>query len=201
MRRLSMLLMVFAIMCAVTIAAEAQVNTLRGGTEIKVRTDQAINATAADAGKAYAATVSEDVRDDSGRVVIPSNSRARLVVVRSDDGKGALLDLDSVTVNGQRYSLMSSGAAGGSEGVGKNKRTAKYVGGGALAGAVIGGLAGGAKGAAIGALIGGAGGAGAQTLNKQRNIKLNSESPLSFKLAQDLQMRPTRGGAVPMPTR
>ena len=39
----------------------------------------------------------------------------------------------------------------GEQGIGKNKRTAEYVGGGAVLGTLLGAIAGGGKGAAIGA--------------------------------------------------
>ena len=70
----------------------------------------------------------------------------------------------SITINGRSYLLTTAGSSKGSTpgGLGANKRTAKYVGGGAALGAVLGALLGGGKGAAIGALVGGAGGAGAQ---------------------------------------
>jgi len=77
----------------------------------------------------------------------------------------------------------------GKEGVGKNKRTAKYVGGGALAGTLIGAIAGGGKGAAIGALAGGAAGAGAQQLTKGKQIKIPAETEMAFRLNQDLQLK------------
>ena len=55
-------------------------------------------------------------------------------------------------------------------------------------GAVLGALLGGGKGAAIGAIVGGAGGAGAQVYTG-KNKELPAETQLSFKLAQDLEMR------------
>jgi hypothetical protein len=93
-------------------------------------------------------------------------------------------------VNGRTYLVQSNSAAQtGKEGVGKNKRTAKYVGGGAVAGTLIGALAGGGKGAAIGALAGGAAGAGAQTLTKGKNVNIPAETDLKFKLAEDVALR------------
>jgi hypothetical protein len=111
-----------------------------------------------------------------------------LVAVPDADGKDTILDLRSVTLNGRRYNLTSSGTStGGGSGLGTNKRTAKYVGGGAAVGAVLGALMGGGKGAAIGALAGGAAGAGAQVYTgRKRDIP--AETELSFKLAQDLRL-------------
>ena len=64
--------------------------TLPKDTEIKVRTDVAIPAKPA-AGASYSATISEDVKDNSGAVLIPRSSRARLVAV--NEGKDTTLDL------------------------------------------------------------------------------------------------------------
>jgi len=100
-----------------------------------------------------------------------------------------------VTVNGQRYELEARGSEKSSApgGLGANKRTGKYVGGGAAIGAVLGALLGGGKGAAIGAIVGGAGGAGAQVYTG-KNKELPAETQLSFKLAEDLQMRTVDSG-------
>jgi len=164
--------------------------TISSGEEIKVRTDQAITADPSHVGQTYTATVSQDVKDSSGGVAIPKGSQAVLAAVQGDKANEVALDLQSVTVNGRSYALSSANVkTSAKEGVGKNKRTAKYVGGGALAGTLIGALAGGGKGAAIGALAGGAAGAGAQTLTKGGKVNIPAESELSFKLAQDLQMR------------
>jgi uncharacterized membrane protein len=94
-----------------------------------------------------------------------------------------------VTVNGKRYQLTTQDRSSTPGGLGANKRTAKYVGGGAAVGAVLGALLGGGKGAAIGALVGGAGGAGAQVYTGRKK-EIPAETELSYKLAQDLQMSP-----------
>ena len=183
----------FLIPLVLLLASGALAQTTRvvpEGTEIKVRTDTAIPAKPA-ANAKYAGTISSDVTSQSGAVVIPRGSRAQLVAVPTADGKDTDLDLRSVTVSGKRYLLETSTQAKSSspEGLGVNKRTGKYVGGGAAVGAVLGALLGGGKGAAIGALVGGAGGAGAQVFTGRKK-ELPAETELSFKLAQDLQMRP-----------
>jgi hypothetical protein len=170
-------------------AAMAQ-KVIPSGTEIHVRTDEAIKATTANRGRTYPGKVSQDVKDASGQVLVPRGSRAALQVVQGSNANQVSLDLHSVTVSGSTYLVQSNSATTtGKEGVGKNKRTAKYVGGGAVAGTLIGALAGGGKGAAIGALAGGAAGAGAQTLTKGKNVDVPAETDLTFKLAEDVTLR------------
>jgi hypothetical protein len=164
-------------------------------TDIKVRTDVAIPAKPA-AGASYSAKVTEDVKDSSGEVVIPRGSRARLVAVNDPDKKDTTLDLRYVTINGRRY-LLTRASEGKSTpgGLGANKRTAKFVGGGAAVGAVLGAIFGGGKGAAIGALVGGAGGAGAQVYTGRKK-EIPPETELKYKLADDLKLRPVKARAA-----
>src|SRR5437870_5912168 len=83
----------FAFLLLLTISAFAQTNrVIPQGTEIKVRTDSAIPAKPA-AGSAYSATVSQDVQDSSGAVVIPHGSPARLVAVKNGNEHNAGLAL------------------------------------------------------------------------------------------------------------
>jgi hypothetical protein len=178
----------FLAIVGMLLASSAWAQTLPKDSQIKVRTDTAIPAKPP-ANAKYAASVSNDVADSSGNVVIPRGARAQLVAVAN--GNDTTLDLRSVTVHGRRYLLTTqdnkSSAPGG---LGANKRTAKYVGGGAAVGAVLGALLGGGKGAAIGGLVGGAGGAGAQVYTGRKK-EIPPETEMSFKLAQDLEMRPT----------
>src|SRR4029077_15778585 len=179
------------------LAAFAQQHTLSSGTTINVRTDQAINAQGATTTQNFPATVTDDVMDSSGAVAIPKGSRATLVAVPTGNNQVSL-GLRSVSVNGQRF-LINTGSttsAGQKAGVGKNKRTAEYVGGGALAGTLIGALAGGGKGAAIGALAGGAAGAGTQTLTRGKSLNIPAESTLSFKTSSDTAMQPSGSSAA-----
>lgn len=184
-------LSIFLVLAAVSALAQANI-VIPTGTEIKVRTDTIIPAKPP-AHAAYAATISTDVNGSSGTTIIPRGTRASLVAVPTSDGKDTLLDLRNVTINGRKYVITTAGGTGSSspEGLGANKRTAKYVGGGAAVGAVLGALLGGGKGAAIGAIVGGAGGAGAQVLTgKKKDIP--AETELTYKLAQDLELRPVK---------
>jgi hypothetical protein len=179
---------------AVLLASSAWAQTLPKDSEIKVRTDTSIPAKPP-ANAKYAASISNDVTDSSGSVVIPKGSRAQLVAVQN--GNDTTLDLHSVTVNGKRYVLTTQGKSSAHGGLGANQRTAKYVGGGAAVGAVLGALLGGGKGAAIGALAGGGAGAGAQVYTGRKK-EIPPETELKYKLAQDLEMRPlSRTKAAP----
>ncbi len=174
-------------------AASAQLGrVLPAGTEITLRTDQAITATGESAGRVIPATVSQDVIGSDGKVAVPSGSRADLAVTQVPGSKEVTLDLRSVSVGGRKY-LINAGSVsrnGGKEGLGKNKRTAEYVGGGALVGTLIGAIAGGGKGAGIGALAGGAAGAGTQVLTRGSKVNIPAESQLSFKLERDVRLAP-----------
>ncbi len=184
-------LLVAMLVLAATAMYAQTARTLPQGTVVKVRTDTAIPAKP-DANTQYTATVSEDVTDSSGTVVIPRGTRAHLVAVPSDDGKDTNLDLNSVTLNGRRYLLTTQDTANKSStpgDLGMNKRTGKYVGGGAAVGAVLGALLGGGRGAAIGAILGGAGGAGAQVYTKNHQ-EIPAETELTYTLAQNLKMQP-----------
>src|SRR5258707_1101173 len=196
MKPVKLLIALFSLLAS---AAFAQTHVLPQGSEIKVRNDTPIPAHAP-ANARYSATISNDVTDSSGSVVIPRGSRAQLIAV--PNGKDTTLDLRSVSVNGKRYLLDTQSKSSTPGGLGANKRTAKYVGGGAAVGAVLGALLGGGKGAAIGALVGGTGGAGAQVFTGKKK-EVPPETELSFKTAQDLQMRPTssksKTGTQPRP--
>jgi hypothetical protein len=168
--------------------------SLASGTEIGVRTNENINSQDAGQGRSYSAQVDRDVVDSSGNVVIPRGSDAQLVVRRLNDGNLSL-DLQSVSVNGQRYTVDSADVvqeAGSREGIGKNKRTGEYVGGGAVLGTLLGAIAGGGKGAAIGALAGGAAGAGAQVLTRGNQVKVPAETVLNFRLDNQMRLNPVQ---------
>ncbi len=136
---------------AMTLAA--QPDTVPAGTNITVRTNESIDIRNASDGRVYTGVVDQDVRDREGDVVIPRGADAELIgrnIARDE----VALDLESVNVGGRRYIVTAadeSYSGSRKEGIGKNQRTAKYVGGGALLGTIIGAIAGGGKGAAIGA--------------------------------------------------
>jgi hypothetical protein len=153
------------------------------GTAITVTIDQSISSKNAKVGQGVVASVAQDVTAN-GKVVIPKGSHVKLVV-SSAQASGRLstpaklwLRMKSVEVHGKTYTVATS-STGRTMG-GKGKRDAGFIGGGAGAGALIGGLAGGGKGAVIGAAAGaGAGTAGAAATGK-KEVEFPAETRLSF---------------------
>lgn len=186
-------------MLSVTNLGTAQVyrsGTIDAGTSVIVRTNETIDTKEND-GRVYMGVVEQDVKDRNNRIAIPRGSDVEMVVRNTSDDQLAL-DLESIMIRGQRYSVESDenivGADEKKEGIGANKRTGKYVGGGAIIGAIIGGIAGGGKGAAIGAGAGAAAGAGAQVLTRGGEVKVPAESLVTFRLSEPLRAGVSDGG-------
>ena len=168
---------------------------LAAGTEIAVRSEETIDSARAADGQTYAAEVTTDIRDANGDVVIPSGANAQIVIRSAAKGgriRGSsdlVLDLASVSVGGQMYQLSTSDLVRqGKVGMGANKRTAEYTGGGAAIGAIIGAIAGHGKGAALGAASGAGAGAITQIVTKGGSIKVPAETVLTFKLDRPLRV-------------
>jgi hypothetical protein len=76
---------------------------LEPGMTIAVRVNNPIEAGRSDY-RVYTGTVDQDIRGDNDRLAIPRGSAAELIVREQRDGD-LVLDLESVTVNGQRYAV------------------------------------------------------------------------------------------------
>lgn len=165
------------------------------GTEISVLTNLPIDSRNAQPGQTFPAQITRDVTAPDGRVVIPKNSDATLVL-QSENGGGihagdVVLDLDSVTINGVRQSVVTSDVVQtNGPGVGANKRTGAFVGGGAALGALLGAIAGGGKGAAIGAAAGAGAGAVTEIATHGHHVYVPAETTLTFELQRPVMFRP-----------
>jgi hypothetical protein len=175
-------------------AVQSKTRVLPAGTNIPVRNEETIDSAKAVEGQVYAAEIARDIKDAEGAITIPRGSNAKLVIKSASKGgrfRGSsdlVLDLVSVSIEGQQYRLdVSDISMKGHSGIGGNKRTGEFMGGGAAVGAIIGAIAGGGKGAAIGAGSGAGAGALTQVLTKG-SIKVPAETILTFKLDSALKV-------------
>ena len=126
---------------------------LPSGTQLVIRTLDEINVASVDQTRDYDGQIDREVVGSDGRVLIPARSPVKLSVFSSGDNN-LELGVRSIAINGRNYQVNSNTEKRTQrEGIGKNKRTATMVGGGALLGTLIGAVAGGGKGAAIGAAV------------------------------------------------
>jgi hypothetical protein len=170
--------------------ADAQVDRVPRGTEIVVRTNDSIHLKRWASGRIYRGELDRDVLARDGGLAFPRGTPVELTVRQVDRNEMAI-DLEAIDARGRRFMVDTSSeevSTQGRPGVGGNERTAKYVGGGAIIGSIIGAIAGGGKGAAIGAAAGAAGGATAQMATRGREIRIPSESILTFRLEHGLRL-------------
>ena len=174
-----------ALVCGLSLSSFAA-DVIPSGTRLDIRVNDRIKISKAD-GRIYTGTVNNDVNDANGNVIIARGSSAELLARRVDN-KDISIDLDSITVGGRRYTVDAATTVNGDQrdGVGANKRTGKFVGGGAVFGTILGAIAGGGRGAAIGAASGAAAGAGTQVLTRGHSVDVPAESVLSFRLDREL---------------
>jgi hypothetical protein len=165
------------------------------GTEVSVRTEETIDSGKAVEAQTFAAEVTQTVRDESGATVIPRGANAQIVITSASKGgrftkaSDLSLDLKSVAIDGRQYRISTVDVRQkGKAGLGANKRTAEYSGGGAALGAIIGAIAGGGKGAGIGAGAGAGAGALTQIITKGGSIKIPVETVLTFRLDKPLRV-------------
>lgn len=163
------------------------------GTTLTVTLDQVISTKDNASGDRFNASLVTPITAE-GQQVIPAGAKAVGTVInatpagRLKGGAALTLSLDSLRVNGAKYSIETSRFQ--EAGKGRGKRTAVGGGGGAALGAIIGGIAGGGKGAAIGAVAGGGAGTAGAAYTGQRDIVLPAETRLHFKLRRSLEISP-----------
>jgi hypothetical protein len=162
------------------------------GTAISVTVDQSVSSKTNNEGDHFEASLAAPVMVGE-KQVIPSGAKARGTVTIAKSagrfkGNAELgVTLDSVTVNGETYSVKATSVTEASKG--RGKRTAVGAGGGAAVGAIIGAIAGGGKGAAIGAGAGAGAGTAGAAMTGERDITIRAETKLSFKLTAPLEIK------------
>jgi hypothetical protein len=164
---------------------------LAAGTEVVVRTNERIDARNTAEGQTFSAQIEENVRDSDRSIAIPRGSNVRLVVRRVENDGDLILDIESIMVEGRRYQVSTTDEelSNQRQGIGGNRRTGQFIGGGAALGAIIGAIAGGGKGAAIGAGAGAGAGAVTQIVTRGKEVHVPAESMIRFRLDRPLRLR------------
>lgn len=172
--------------------------SLASGTTIETNTTTQISSRNNKAGETLTATVSTDVTDSRGRVVIPAGSVVRLTISEiepaenksQETGKIVLMP-STIEVGGKSYSLNASieSVEHRMEGRGVTAGDAAKVGAGAAAGAIAGRvLSGNKKGAIIGGVVGAAVGTGVAIETADRDIVVPAGARIVLKLTEALTL-------------
>ena len=176
-------------------AAPSAPGVIPAGTELVLRTIELIDTDRAVPGRTYSALIDRPVIGVRGNEILPAGTPAQLVVVSSTGGGtfGAAeleLAVRSLTVKGRTYNVVSdiSEQEAQEHGLGRNRRTAETVGGGAILRTLIGAIAGGGTGAAMGAAAGAAGGTAVDVLTKGKHVRVPSETLLTFRLDRPIRL-------------
>ena len=167
-----------------TLEMLASAQSVPAGTRITVRTDSQINSASAHIGQSFRANLLRDLVVDgktiakagapakgkvtyaksSGRLHAPGQITIRLTSIQLADAKTL-----SVSTSGFR-----------AKGKGHTKSNVTKIGGGAAAGALIGGLAGGGKGALIGTAAGAGAGTGVAAATGKEEAVVHAETAITF---------------------
>jgi len=165
--------------------------TIPAGTQISVRTIDAIDSKYDFVGERFQASFEEPLTLN-GSVVIDKDTLVYGRLTQSKEsgtftGKSQLsLELTGIVVSGTTIPIVT----GEYEAIGKSRgaSTAKRTVGGAALGALIGAVADGGQGAAIGAGVGAGAGAGSEMITRGDQVRVPSETVLDFTLQQDLSV-------------
>jgi hypothetical protein len=176
-------------------APAASPRSLAAGTTLTAATNAEIRSHKNKVGDTVTATVGTDVKDKSGRVVIPAGSEVVLKVTaikesenKSDKTGTLTLQPTSVSINGRSYPLAASieGVTTELQGRGTNAGDIAKPAAGAAVGAVVGRVLGGSsKGAIIGGVIGGAVGAQRAVETKDRDVVLPQGTTVTLSLTDE----------------
>ncbi|MBZ5535364.1 MAG: hypothetical protein LAO31_05360 [Acidobacteriia bacterium] len=167
--------------------------TVPAGTLFPVRMIDSIDTDKNQVGDHFSASLDDPVVID-GESVVPKNTIVHGRIIQAKDsgkisGSPELrLELTDFILNGRQIFLRTGEYE--QTGEGRGTRSAEMIGGGAAVGAVIGAIAGKGKGVAIGAASGAAAGTAVQVLTKGNQIKIPSETRLSFRLDQPVKIFP-----------
>ncbi|HEX2451880.1 MAG TPA: hypothetical protein VHJ69_12085 [Gemmatimonadales bacterium] len=168
--------------------------SLASGTVIPATMNDSISSRRNKAGETVTAKTIADIKDASGRTVIPAGSTIKMTITaikesenKSDKTGTLTLSVADITVNGKTYGLSASidSVSRSLKGRGTNEGDIAKVGAGTAIGAVVGRVIGGStKGAVIGGVIGGAVGTQRAVETKDRDVVVPAGSRIIFTLTQ-----------------
>lgn len=166
--------------------------TVPAGTVVSVRLQNTVSSATASPGETFDAVLDEPLIVKGQTVADRGTPVTGRVVEAKSSGRlhnsGYLrLTLASITINGKAVPVQTSSLF--AKGANHNKRNAALIGGGAGAGALIGGLAGGGKGALIGGLVGAGAGTGGAYATGKKDVAFGVERRLSFRLTQPVNTK------------
>ncbi|MBV9083861.1 MAG: BON domain-containing protein [Acidobacteriaceae bacterium] len=176
-------------------APQPVAETIPAGTALSVRTIDTIDSARNDSGEVFRASLNTPILV-RGRTVVPKGEPVSLLLTNAQGAgriKGrAELEVRAVRLqyHGQSYDLNTTTIE--ETGKARGKSTAERGAIGAAAGAIIGAIAGGGKGAAIGSMAGGGAGVGVNVFTHGQQVKIPSESVLTFRLQSPVSIRETR---------
>jgi hypothetical protein len=148
------------------------------GTELIVQTVETIDSRTASADQNFSAIVRRDVTNAAGRVIVPDRASVQLVIraMASDRRTGSpeiALDIQSITVDGRKYSVSTADLSVASETAGKKKRALDAAPGSGAVGTIT-------------------GGAGSQVLTGGHDVRIPAETVLTFRLDKAVTLQPAR---------
>ena len=159
------------------------------GTTIPIRITEHLDSQTATDGQPFNGVVTHEIVHD-GFVLIPAGSAVSGRVVAAKDAghfKGhSELSITLTAVRRHGTLLPISTDAYSVQGKNRGTNSAEKIGGGAAAGALLGGIFGHGKGAAIGALAGGGAGTAVQGFTRGQQVEIASESLIRFRLTRPL---------------
>jgi hypothetical protein len=170
----------------------AVARSLAVGSRLSTTVDREISSRTDKAGASVTGTVASDVKDASGRVVIPAGSRVTMTIteIHESENKGdktgkLTLTPTAVEIQGQSYAL--NGSAVALDRTLRDRKTnagdVAKVGAGTAAGAIVGRVVGGStKGAVIGGIIGGAVGTQRAIQTQDRDVVVPVSSRVEITL-------------------
>jgi len=162
--------------------------TVQSGQDINVRITETINSKTAQIGDPFSGVLTTALATQNGEVVFDKGTSVSGDVVSAKGqgrfaGSGVLAvelkEIGGHAVTASEYVVSQKG---------KGKRSAALIGGGAAAGAIIGGLTGGGKGSLIGGLIGGGAGTAGSALTGNKALVIPTESIITFELSQPVSI-------------